>query len=80
VVAVGAAVTVEPEPVTPALHVYEAPPPAVRVAVVPVQMIPSSLAVPEVSVTVIEGIGSGLTVTMVVAEAVQPSALVTVTV
>jgi len=80
VVAVGAAVTVEPEPVTPALHAYVAPPLAVRVAVAPVQMVPSLPDVHEVSATVIEGIGSGFTVTVVVAEAVQPSVLVTVTV
>lgn len=56
------------------------PPVAVRVTLAPLQMVPSLLAVPEVSATVIAGIGSGLTVMVVDAVAVHPSALVTVTV
>jgi len=56
------------------------PPVAVRVTLAPLQIVPSLLAVPDVSVTVIEGVGSGLTVIVFDAVAVHPSALVTVTV
>ena len=43
-------------------------------------MIPSSLVVPDVSVTSMEGVGSIFTVIVVVAVAVQPLTSVTVTV
>jgi bifunctional ADP-heptose synthase (sugar kinase/adenylyltransferase) len=43
-------------------------------------MVPSLPETPEVSVTVTDGVGSGFTVIVVEAVAVQPSALVTVTV
>ena len=66
--------------VAPVLQAYEVPPVPLRVADAPAQMIPSLLVVPEVSATVIPGVGNGLTVMVVVAEAVQPAALVTVTV
>jgi len=57
-----------------------APPLAVSVALSPVQIVPSSAVFPEVSATVIIGVGSGLTVIVWVEVAVHPSALVTVTV
>ena len=66
--------------VAPVLQAYVPPPVPVNVAEVPEQMIPSLLVVPEVSATVIPVVGKGLTVMVVVAEAVQPAALVTVTV
>ena len=66
--------------VAPVLQAYEVPPVPLRVADAPAQMMPSLLVVPEVSATVIPGVGNGLTVMVVVAEAVQPAALVTVTV
>jgi hypothetical protein len=50
------------------------------VALAPRQMIPSLLVVPDVSTTVVAGVGSGFTVIVVVDTAVQPAALVTVTV
>lgn len=56
------------------------PPEAVRVAVPPPQIIPSSLAPPDMSVSVITAVGRLLTVIVVEAVAVHPSALVTVTV
>jgi hypothetical protein len=56
------------------------PPLAVSVALAPVQIVPSLLVLPDVSVTVMDGVGSGLTVIVVVVVAVQPSAFVTVTV
>ncbi len=46
----------------------------------PAQMMPSLLIVPEVSVTVIVGVGSGFTVMVLEDVAMQPFALVTVTV
>ena len=64
----------------PVLHAYPVPPEAVNVAEAPVHIWPSLLVVPDVSATAIDGVGSGLTVMVVVAEAVQPAALVTVTV
>ena len=66
--------------VAPVLQAYEVPPVPVNVADAPAQMMPSLLAVPEVSATVIPGVGRGFTVMVVVAEAVQLAALVTVTV
>jgi hypothetical protein len=50
------------------------------VALSPAQIIPSLAAVPEVSVTAIEGVGNGLTVIVWVAVAEQLFAFVTVTV
>ena len=75
-----AGVTVIAVVVAPVLQEYEVPPVPVRVAEAPAQMIPSLLVVPEVSATVIPVVGKGLTVMVVVAEAVQPFAFVTVTV
>ena len=49
-------------------------------ALAPVQIVPSLLVVPDVSATVIDGVGSALTVIVVEVVAVHPSALVTVTV
>ena len=66
--------------VAPVLQVYVPPPVPVRVADAPVQIMPSLLAVPEVSAIVIPGVGSGFTVIVVVTDAVQLFALVTVTV
>ncbi len=66
--------------VPPVLQAYEVPPAAVSVAEAPEQMIPSLLAVPLVSATVTDGVGSGLTVMVVLAVAEQLLALVTVTV
>jgi len=79
-VVVVAGVTMIEVVVAPVLQAYEVPPVPLRVADAPAQMIPSLLVVPEVSATVIPGVGNGLTVMVVVAEAVQPAALVTVTV
>ena len=56
------------------------PPVAFSVTVAPLQIILSLLAEPDVSATVSPGVGSALTVIVVEAVAVQPSALVTVTV
>ena len=75
-----AGVTVIAVVVAPVLQAYVPPPVPVKVADAPAQMMPSLLTVPEVSATVIPGVGNGLTVMVVVAEAVQPAALVTVTV
>ena len=66
--------------VAPVLQEYVPPPVPVSVTLAPVQMMPSLLAVPEVSATVIPGVGNGLTVMVRVVEAVQPFAFVTVTV
>ena len=52
----------------------------VNVAVAPVQMIPSFAVVPDVSVTVVPGVGNGFTVIVEEDVAVQPFAFVTVTV
>ena len=75
-----AGVTVIEVVVAPVLQAYEVPPVPVRVAEAPRQIMPSLLVIPEVSATVIPGVGNGLTVMVVVVEAVQPFALVTVTV
>ena len=56
------------------------PPLAVRVAEAPVHIAPSLFAVPDVSATLIDAVGNELTEITLVAEAVQPLALVTVTV
>ena len=64
--------------VAPPVQRYVPPPLAVRVALAPEHIIPS-LLVPEVSVTAMDADGSGFTVIVVVAVAVQPFA-VTVTV
>ena len=53
---------------------------AVRSAEAPAQMVPSLFTEPEVSETEMEGVGNGLTVIVVDEVAVQPAALVTVTV
>jgi hypothetical protein len=65
--------------VAPPGQTYVPPPLAVRVALAPAQIIPSLLVAPEVSVTAMEADGSGLTVMVVLAVAVQPL-VVTVTV
>jgi len=57
-----------------------APPLAVSVALAPVQIVPSLGVLPEVSATVIIGVGSGFTVIVLEEVAVHPSALVIVTV
>ena len=56
------------------------PPVPVSVADAPAQIMPSLLVVPEVSVTLMPGMGSGLTVMVLEEVAVQPFAFVTVTV
>ena len=56
------------------------PPEAVSVADPPPQISPSSLVLPEASVSAIAAVGRLLTVIVVEAVAVHPSALVTVTV
>ena len=56
------------------------PPVPVSVADSPAQIMPSLLVVPDVSVTLMTGVGSGLTVMIVEVEVVQPLELVTVTV
>jgi hypothetical protein len=66
--------------VAPVLQAYEVPPLAVRVAEAPAQIMPSLLVVPELSVSVIDGVGSGFTVMILVLVAEQPLALVAVTV
>ena len=43
----------------PELHTYDVPPEAVSVTAAPLQMIPSLLATPDVSETVIDGVGKG---------------------
>jgi len=65
--------------VAPVLQTYEVPPVPVIVAEAPAQIMPS-LAVPEVSATVVPAVGNGFTVIVLVELAVQPAALVTVTV
>jgi len=65
---------------SPVFQLYDVPPLAVIVALAPVQIVPSLGVLPDVSATVIIGVGSGLTVIVVEVVAVQPSALVTVTV
>lgn len=55
------------------------PPEAVSVAEVPLQILPSSAVVPDVSVTAIDAVGNGFTVMVLVAVEVQPT-LETVTV
>ena len=44
------------------LHRYVPPPVAVKVAEAPAQIVPSLFVVPEVSDTLIDAVGSGLTV------------------
>jgi hypothetical protein len=66
--------------VEPLSHRYVPPPLAVRFALTPVQMIPSLLVLPEVSVTAIEAVGREFTVIVVLEVAVQPFVFVTVTV
>ena len=65
--------------VAPPGQEYVPPPLAVRVALAPTQMMPSLFAAPEVSVTDMDAVGSGFTVIVVLAVAVQPF-VVTVTV
>jgi hypothetical protein len=65
--------------VEPPGQTYVPPPLAVNVALAPAQIMPSLLVAPEVSVTDIDADGSGLTVMVVLAVAVQPL-VVTVTV
>ena len=69
-----------PAVVAPVVQAKEVPPKAVNVADAPEQIIPSLFAVPDVSAMVMDGVGNGLTVIVVLAVAVQPNALVTVTV
>ena len=56
------------------------PPEVVRVTLAPLQIVPSLLALPEVSVTVIVGVGNGFTVIVVDVVDEQPLPSVTVTV
>ena len=72
--------TVTAAVVAPVLQEYEVPPEAVNIAEAPVQMIPSLLAVPELSDTETDGVGSGFTVITCEIMAEQPFSLVTVTV
>jgi hypothetical protein len=65
--------------VAPVFQEYVVPPEAVNVAEDPSQIVPS-FGVPEVSVTAIEAAGTGLTVIVEVAVAVQPLPFVTVAV
>lgn len=53
---------------------------AVSVKLAPLQILPSLGVLPDISFTVIIGVGSGFTVTVDVAEAVHPFAAVAVTV
>ena len=62
------------------LQLYDVPPLAVSVALAPVQIVPSLLADPDISVTTMDGVGSALTVIVVDVVEVHPSAFVTVTV
>ena len=75
-----AGVTVIEVVVAPVLQAYVPPPVPVKVAEAPAQIEPSLLVVPEVSATVIPGVGKGLTVIVVVVVTVQAFAFVTVTV
>lgn len=79
VVVIAGVTTIEVE-VSPVLQRYEPLPEPIRVAEAPIQMIPSLLVVPELSVTEMAGVGSGLTLMVCVAVAEQLLALVTVTV
>ena len=65
--------------VAPVFQEYVVPPEAVSVAEDPSQIVPS-FGVPEVSMTAIEAAGTGLTVIVEVAVAVQPLPFVTVAV
>ena len=65
---------------SPPLQLYVSPPDAVNVAPSPLQIAPSSSVVPDVSVTVIEGIGRSLTVIVADVLDAQLFASVTVTV
>jgi hypothetical protein len=62
------------------LHSYNDADEDVRVTLAPLQIMPSLLARPEVSVIVIIGVGRGFTVIIVEVTEEQPFALVTVTV
>ena len=66
--------------VAPVFHEKIIPPLAVRVALAPVQIIPSLLVNPEISVMVTETICCSMTVIVVLAVEVHPPELVTVTV
>lgn len=61
----------------PVLQTYEVPPVAVKMAVPPGHKIPSLAVAPEVSATVIEGVGAGFTTMDCVAEPEHPLASVT---
>ena len=75
-----AGVTVIEVVVAPVLQEYVPPPVPVRVADAPTQMMPLFGVVPEFSVTVIPGVGSGFTVIVVEVDVEQLFAFVTVTV
>ena len=49
----------------PPLQLYVPPPAAVNVALEPLHIVPSLFVVPDVSATVMDGVGSGLTVIVV---------------
>ena len=66
--------------VAPVLQAYEVPAVPVNVVLAPLQMMPSLFAVPEVSTTVIPGVGFRFTVIVVIIVAEQLFAFVTVTV
>ena len=66
--------------IAPVLQLYDDPPEAVRVAEAPLQIVPSSLATPDVSVKETDATGKSATEMVCEATAVQLFALVTVTV
>ena len=65
---------------SPVLQLYDDPPEAVRVAEAPLQIVPSSLATPDVSVKETDATGKSATEMVCEATAVQLLAFVTVTV
>ena len=66
--------------VPPVFQEYEVPPDAVSIALAPEHVIASLFPTPDDSATATDGAGSGLTFIVTEVEAVQPFALVTVTV
>ena len=77
---VDAGVTFIAAVLSPVFQAYEEPPMPIKLAVAPSQITPSFVIVPDVSVTVMPGVGSGFTVMVLVVVAVKQFALVTVTV
>ena len=65
----------------PPLHIYDVPPPVVKVTLASAQIVPSLLVVPDISVNVIAaGVGKALTVTVAAIVAIHSLAFLTVTV